>query len=154
MQRRNGTPISRCLLLSLAALLAGANVMGQDKDFWDNKYTAGFFNGRAWEEMNTTEKVSFFMGFEQGVRVSSIAQQGADKSEDAVNAYSAKGFTNGDYVKELDKLYADRENILISVRDAIRYCTRKLGGTYTNAQLEQYLIGLRKAASASEEKKP
>jgi hypothetical protein len=86
---------------------------------------------------------------------SSKAQEAVKKALDTYERkFNAKGFTYEDHVKELDKLYADRENILIPIPVALQYCVLKLGGGNTNADLEQLLIGMRKLASAPEEKKP
>jgi hypothetical protein len=63
-------------------------------------------------------------------------------------------FTYEDYIKEIDKLYADRGNILLPISVAISYCRLKFLGVATNAQLEQFLIWQRRDASASEDKKP
>jgi hypothetical protein len=57
-------------------------------------------------------------------------------------------------VKELDKLYAERENIPLSIPFTLAYCVLKLGGTRTNGELEQLLIDMRRIASAPQEKKP
>jgi hypothetical protein len=63
-------------------------------------------------------------------------------------------FTYGDYIQEIDKLYADRRNILLPIPVAIGYCRLKFIGSATNAQLEQYLIRRRTDASAAVEMKP
>jgi hypothetical protein len=47
-------------------------------------------------------------------------------------------------VKELDKLFAERENLNIIVPLAYQYITTKLKGTSTAQELEQMLIELRK----------
>ena len=45
-----------------------------------------------------------------------------------------------DYLRELDVLYSDTENVNISVPDGIAYCHKKLSGKYTKAELEKQLI--------------
>jgi hypothetical protein len=75
--------------------------------------------------------------------------------EEAINSqFIAEKFTYADYIKEIDKLYSDRENIRLPIPVAIQYCALKLRGTATTAELEQFLIRRRKTASASEEKNP
>jgi hypothetical protein len=164
MRKRDLTPINRCLLLLLAVFL-GANVMGQDMD---NILTFGLFNGRFWEQANVTQKQMFFLGFRNGLRTAArdfllrydanghltYNDQARITLEAEEGRYYAQGFTMDDHIKELDKLYAERENILIPIPEAIRYCVLKLHGTATTAELEQYLIRLRKNASGPEEKKP
>lgn len=79
-----------------------------------------------------------------------LSQFAGDTSHDA---YLAKGFNFMDYTKELNKLYADRENILIPVPWAIQYCTAKFRGDLTSTQLEQLLINVRRTVLALEEPK-
>ena len=55
----------------------------------------------------------------------------------------AERFTVEDYVKELDALYKDRENINIPVVFAIDYITLKFRGDKTKAELESGLLFLR-----------
>ena len=56
----------------------------------------------------------------------------------------AERFVVGDYVKELDALYRQRENVLLPVPVAVDYCTATFKGTSSKADLEQKLILLRK----------
>lgn len=129
------------MLLSLAVILAGESLQADSG-----------LNGRFWDSLNDSTKQGYVMGFWEGVKAGAsgdIADQSA-----TFNTFYAVGFTNGDFVKELDKLYANTQNVLIPIPDAIRYCALKLGGAFTNAQLEQKLIRLRKIASGSPEKKP
>ncbi len=164
MQKRICVPISRLLLLSVAVILVGASLRAQDSV--SNLYTSGLLNGRFWENLDAHAKQDFFLGLIEGLRTgvmeltptngnSSKAQEAVKKALDTYERkFNAKGFTYEDHVKELDKLYADRENILIPIPVALQYCVLKLGGGNTNADLEQLLIGMRKLASAPEEKKP
>jgi hypothetical protein len=124
--------------------------------------TDGELNGRWWEELGSAShaKEMYLSGFIQGVRVGAEDMNRLrgfpddDKVAETLSTYHAKGSTLDDNIKELDKLYADRENIRIPISAAIVYCTFKLGGRFTNAQLEQILITARKALPAPEEKKP
>jgi hypothetical protein len=51
--------------------------------------------------------------------------------------YLAKGFNVGDYIHELDALFADRENQTLILPLAHQYVTWKLSGQMTKAELEQ-----------------
>ncbi len=152
MKKRMYTPINRWLLLSLVVILVGVNVTGEDSS--DSSSAGVFLNGRFWNKTSVDAQITFLLGFEHGVE--SAATNGNYK--ETVNAFYPSGFTNMDYLKEymegLNKLYSDRENILIPIPLAIHYCSLKLGGTLTNAQLEQKLIEMRKSASDLQEKKP
>jgi len=140
------TPIPCWLLLPLAVLLAGSNVVAQDSSTatWE---TGGVLNGRYWEALSYPAKLAYLYGFRQGVLVG-VAQLGGGKTfspkmAEVINSFQAAGFTYDDHVKELDRLYADRENIRIPIGQALQYCAIKLRGRSTKAQLEQLLIRLR-----------
>jgi hypothetical protein len=165
MRNQNCTPIARWVLLALSLILSCVNVLGQDND---DALTMGLFNGRFWVEANVTQKQMFFLGFRNGLRTAArdlLLRYDAnghliydDKARISLEAeegdYYAQGFTMEDHIKELDKLYSDRENIRISIPLAISYCALKLGGTRTAADLEQLLITYRRISSAPEAKKP
>src|SRR5579863_9287344 len=131
MRKRNRTPINRSRLLLSLAVILGANVMGQDALMTD-----GELNGRWWEELGSGShaKEMYLAGFTEGVQVGAEEMNrlrgisNDDKVTEAISTYHAKASTLDDYIKELDKLYADRENIRIPVSAAILYCPIKLGG--------------------------
>lgn len=75
--------------------------------------------------------------------------------EEAINSqFIVEKFNYTDYIKEIDKLYADRGNILLPIPVAMQYCAIKFRGTATTSELEQFLIRRRRDASDSEETKP
>jgi hypothetical protein len=156
MRNHNGRPINRWLLLSLVVLIS-ANVMGQDPSM-----TNGELNGRWWEELGSAShaKETYLAGFIAGVQVGAEEMNrlrglsDEDKVAEALSNYHANGSTLDDNIKELDKLYAERENIRIPLSAALVYCTIKLGGKFTSAQLEQILIAARKALPPPEGKRP
>jgi hypothetical protein len=125
--------------------------MGQDYPTPDWE-SGGVLNGRYWEALSNPAKLAYLCGFRQGVLLGVVQLGGgttfSKRMAEVINSFQAGGFTYDDHIKELDKLYADRENIRIPIGQALHYCSLKLGGTRTKAELEQYLIGLRKDASA------
>jgi hypothetical protein len=131
--------------------------MGQDPSM-----TNGELNGRWWEELGSAShaKEMYLAGFNAGVQVGAEEMNrlrglsDEDKVAEALSNYHANGSTLDDNIKELDKLYADRENIRIPISSAILYCTIKLGGRFTSAQLEQILITARRALPPPEGKRP
>jgi hypothetical protein len=161
MQKRN-VLIHRCVALSFVVFLSAANAMAEDPS--SNLWTGKSPNGRAWELLPNPAKTMYVIGFTDGVTMAgSVAVEtlggrssklGQTVAKAIGDQLEVKGFTNGEFVKELDKFYSDRENIRIQIFVALSYCTLKLGGTYTNAELEQLLIKFRKNASAPEEVKP
>jgi hypothetical protein len=156
MQKRDQTPIKRrWLLLPLAVILVGANVTGQDSS--GNEYTNGYPNGRFWEVLSNFEKVMYLRGFRDGLTLGAAGEVIPPKKvieamSEATDGYYAERFTYAVDVKEIDKLYAAGENILIPIPGALNYCAKKLRGTLTSAELEQILINLRKNSPAPEEK--
>jgi hypothetical protein len=157
MQKRDQTPTNRRWLLLLLALFLSTNLTGQDPSM-----TNGELNGRWWEELGAAShaKEMYLSGFIAGVQVGAEEMNRLrglsddDKVAEALSSYHASESTLDDNIKELDKLYAERENIRIPISVAIVYCTIKLGGKFTNAQLEQILITARKALPPTEGKRP
>jgi hypothetical protein len=98
-------------------------------------------NGRAWMILHEDAKTFYLGGLHDAMVAEAIVYF---SSSDEVKKRWASGFTVGDYLKELDDLYKDRENLLLPVPAAMRYCTDKLKGERTKVDLEQELIALRK----------
>lgn len=99
--------------------------------------------GRGWELMPETKKISYVVGIRDGliIAASSLPPEDRNLLRDRTQA---KGFNAGDYIKELDKFFAERENLNIVLPMAYQYITAKLKGTSTAQELEQMLIDLRK----------
>ncbi len=83
--------------------------------------------------MSDIMKTTYVKGFQDAIAV--VAQ---DRDN-----YIPKGFTVGDYVRELDELFKDRENQPLLLPLAHQYVTLKLKGQLTKAELEQRLIAMR-----------
>jgi hypothetical protein len=62
----------------------------------------------------------------------------------------AKGFSPRDYVKELDALYLDRENLRIPITTAYMWVNLKLKGELSKQELERKLLELRKQLPKSQ----
>jgi hypothetical protein len=99
--------------------------------------------GRAWEALPEETKFSTSKASKDvlGLAEHSLPP-GSEARHDLVENTQAKGFNSGDYVKKLDKLYAERENLNIVVPFAYVYVTKKLRGMSTAHELEQMLIEL------------
>lgn len=139
--------MNRRLLLAFAVVLVSGNLVGQEPPS-GSFITIGLPNGRFWQVLTYNEKVVYLTGFSNGLTLGA----GAVSKQPAT--YYAKGFTLADHMKEIDRLYADTENVLIPIPAALAYCGAKLRGTHTNAELEQILINLRRNSAAPEEVKP
>ena len=94
--------------------------------------------------MPETTKLAYVHGIKDGLTIAALSLP-AELREAVIDYTQAKGFNTGDYVKELDQLFAHRENLNIVVPLAYHYITAKLKGTSTAQELEQRLIELRKA---------
>jgi hypothetical protein len=97
-------------------------------------FTDGMLNGRFWIAATNEEKTVYVAGV---VDALNLVRQ---------HARMADNFTSGDYIKELDKIYNDTENINIPLIWIFDYCTTKLKGETTKTALESNLIALRKLA--------
>lgn len=138
--------LGRSLPLSLIVLIVGAAAGGQDSSTYE--YTNGYPNGRFWAVLTDTEKLMYLRGFRDGLTLGAAGVVSLPKALDAMtemtNDYYANRFTISDHIKEIDKLYSNRENILLPIPAALNYCAKKLSGKFTNAELEQVLINLRR----------
>jgi hypothetical protein len=99
------------------------------------EYTGGLPNGRFWNVAAESGQTYYLLGVRDA---ESLAGANGD--------WWAKGFTIGDYRKEIDKLYSETENINIPIIWAFRYCTNKLRGEVSRANLEVALRNLRQMA--------
>ena len=100
--------------------------------------------GRMWETMPETTKLAYVHGIKDGLTIAALSLP-AELREAVIDYTQAKGFNTGDYVNELDQLFAQRENLNIVVPLAYHYIPAKLKGTSTSQEVEQRLIELRKA---------
>jgi hypothetical protein len=100
--------------------------------------------GRAWDALPETAKLFYAQGMKDGLTLAAIWLP-PEARDSVVERTQAKGFNPGDYVKELDKLFAESENRDIVLPLACQYVTAKLKGTSTAQELEQMLIGLRRS---------
>jgi len=127
------------LRICCALLLGTLGAFGQAP----NSQDAVWLTGRAWILMPDTVKVFYVTGLRDGMAIASYALP-AEARELMTERTQAKGFNPGDYVKEFDKLFAERENLNIVLPLAYQYVTVKLKGATTSQDLEQQLIQLRR----------
>ena len=122
----------------------------------------GLANGRLWNELREPgDKVIYMQGLLDEIKLVAMRRVQKEAPRDATvdAAYGiamsdewAKGFTIGDYVKILDGLYSQPENVIIPVAIAVRYyCAARLKGGNTAADLETLLVALRVAAREVED---
>lgn len=93
--------------------------------------------------MPETAKLFYAQGMEDGLTLAAYSLP-PEVRDLMVERTQAKGFNPGDYVKELDRLFAERENLNIALPIAYQYITTKLKGTSTPQELDQRLIDIRK----------
>lgn len=123
------------ILFSLSSLLPAQGQLPQTSK---SAFTGGLLNGRAWETFPAAVKSMYVAGIKDSILAAAMA------SDSAPNKIAwAEHFTVDDYVKELNLLYVDRENIRIPVVFGVRYLTQKFRGDRTKADLESGLMALR-----------
>jgi hypothetical protein len=98
----------------------------------DPAWTAQFPNGRFWNTSNEGQRLHYLTGVRDAAFLS-----------DRKTEWMAKGFTIGDYLKEIDKVFSEGENLNIPVVWVFRYCTNKLNGDLTKENQERVLGSLR-----------
>ena len=98
------------LILALATCASAGN--------FDYLKTNGWFNGRAWTEMTSTEKIHYLVGYMEANRASA-----------RIPGYFPDAPTNiGDTLKGLDRIYAEPENLILPIADALMVFTAKTNG--------------------------
>jgi len=123
--------LKRLLLVSTLALTCSAQDI----------VTTLMLNGRYWTNLSGQQRVAYLVGYHDAI----IAAQVVDlRPTDEAFKQWAEHFDLTDHLHELDELYRQRENVLLPIPIALRYCVKKLAGQSTKAELEQQLIALRK----------
>jgi len=111
--------------------------------------TIQLMNGRAWQQFDDEAKIMYLSGVRDSLIYFSVTAQHQVDANELMQAKWAPGFIVGDYINELDAVYRSRENILIPIVNAMDYCTVKLKGQTSRAELEQMLMTLRKIAATA-----
>lgn len=124
----------RCLLIFF--LLSGMSYAQ------DDRFTSDMANGKLWLNLSDTQRIFYAGAIRDMISYNEIM----GRNKPSVDRLWADGFTTGDYVKELAEFYKDAENLLIPVPLAFDYCTEKLKGRHTKAELDQALITFRSVA--------
>ena len=101
-----------------------------------------FTTGRIWELLSPEGKMMYVQGFfEGGWQVTFDGP--LPKNERYAAEPIVPGFLVNDYVKELDRLFSDRENILLSVGFLISNCTKRFKGTLSKQEAEEAIARAR-----------
>jgi hypothetical protein len=130
--------------IALMVLLTVAGLLGQNGD------TFTTFNGRAWtKSMSQPEKLMYTEGIKEGMQIATSYLDG-DERHRVLEAVQAKGFSPRDYVRELDALYQDRENLPIPITTAYMWVNLKLKGELSKQELQRKLMELRKQLPKSQ----
>ncbi len=123
---------ARMRTILILVLLAGWSLAAQE-----SHSTKQMINGRAWLAMTDTAKTFYVSGVHDSIVAEGMVYL---HPLEEVKKKWAERFTVGDHIEELNKLYKDRENILLPVPAALDYCTEKLKGGKSKDELEQILI--------------
>lgn len=108
--------------------------------------------GRFWQLLPDMAKLMYVQGAKDGIVLASAVD--LTLGSKILRQLDAQGFFPGDYVKELDMLYQDRENLPIPLPFAYQYCAQKLKGELTKQQLEEQLMQLRKMTARAGGQRP
>lgn len=110
-----------------------------------NIFSAEMANGRLWVAMDTPTKTVYLTGLRDWMVFASF--ESGDQRKYLDEKWAAH-FNVGDYVKEMDLLYREGENVRIPLPFGVAYCTVKLKGNLTKEELEQRLIGIRRMTAS------
>jgi hypothetical protein len=124
-----------CGMIRLAALLLVPLCFVNAEE--SSLKTMQMFNGRAWQEMPAGAKLIYLAAMFDGVVLKVIEKSKTDAEFDTeMNLEWTSGFFSQDYIKTLDTLYKEPENILIPIPLALKfYCTKRLKGTWSERTL-------------------
>jgi hypothetical protein len=109
----------------------------------DTIFTNQMANGRMWLGMDETRRLMYVGGVHDSLSFAAIHVVNSDKAKPRWAVH----FTIGDYVNELNAMYKDGEHIRIPIPYLVDYCTTKLKGETTKAELDILLISIRKQVS-------
>ena len=113
----------------------------------ENLYTTGgMFNGRMWLQFDDAARSAYVLGVRDGISLGVAQFSQAPNYSEVQQRFFAK-IVIQEMVDEISALYKDRENTRIPLSLAFDYCTKKLRGTSTKADLERELIRLRTLAA-------
>jgi hypothetical protein len=133
--------------IALIVLLTVAGLLAQGSETFTTFTT---FTGRAWtKSMSQQQKLMFTEGIKEGMLIATSCLDGNERHR-VLEEVQAKGFSPRDYVKELDALYLDRENLPIPITTAYMWVNLKLKGELSKQELERKLLELRKQVPRSQ----
>jgi len=140
------------LCFLIAALMATApmpaRALEEGKPLFGNaikeglNYTFGLPNGRYWDDLKLSEKISFLEGLHAGTlfMATELAHDTpdlADTERIRAHLYDARGFSDNDYAVEIDLFYQDSRNLNIPAAYALDYAYKKMAGSHPD-QLDAY----------------
>ena len=99
--------------------------------------------------MSVQQKLMYTEGIKEGMQIATSYLSG-DERRRILGEVQAKGFSPRDYVKELDELYQDRENLSIPITTAYMWVNLKLKGELSKQELQRKLMELRKQVPKSQ----
>ena len=130
--------------IALMILLTAAGLLAQGSESFTT------FSGRAWtKSMSQQQKLMFTEGIKEGMLIATSYLDGNERHR-VLEEVQAKGFSPRDYVKELDALYLDRENLPIPITTAYMWVNLKLKGEVSKQELERKLLELCKQVPKSQ----
>lgn len=137
------------VLIVAAAFTVPAAVLAQQSHDENDERTAGWHNGRAWEMMNSQEKIYFLTAIENGIillqtellRVTSD-RDAIDSINQTTDAFTISGFRFSDFTQEVDEIYKERTNIRIPIAYAYVVVIKKANGMEPS-DLNDYISRLR-----------
>lgn len=135
--------LSGCL-----AVILSSSVFSQDF----KPYLAdGSLNGRAWQEMNLEQKVSFIAGFREGIEfcstvgmnIESAGEEAIKKVQQALSVTWLNKMTTSEIVEYFNKFYSDATNRNIPIHEAYATLILRYSGVATEETIIDTMHGLR-----------
>jgi hypothetical protein len=132
------------ILLAIVSGIAFAQVQTEEsKSILRQIQTYSFFNGRSWNADTPTEKVQYLTGFMEGL---------SKATTETTKQYDFGELSIAEVRAGIDRFYAEPENILIRIVDALQVFAMKLNGV-PQARIDVQVSVFRKAASQAPERR-
>jgi len=117
-------------------------------------HTRGWSNGRIWQSMDRSQKISYLMGADDGEshlmnEVESVDPVLAKRIEGILNPQQIKTpIKQSEIASVIDDFYRDAANLRLPVAFALTWASMKINGT-EESELSRYVIGMKKWADSS-----
>jgi hypothetical protein len=114
--------------IGLFLLMSGTLLIAQQPDI---EITDGWRNGRFWAHLDTSWKLGFIIGYQEGVSAgAAVMMKNNDTANviDTIHTLTPHKLTYGEIIKAVDRFYADPLNAIINIPTALEIIADEAAG--------------------------